>query len=326
MKITNTMLSTLAASAMFGLTTTALPTRNEFSLAIRQDPPPGAGPKLAANTGGAAGNIAGIIKKILLIATKKTNSYDYDKNLQMCKVSWGVKRPNKDCWVKVACNDGGERDYPVADCNEGVTNDFNDDRIGPFHISYMSTSMKVLSAPVLNVDFVDNGSPWDVAGIAAQDTTVCGTACETGLDGEHTKCQFYCGVPKVGKSAGGKDGANSEGPTNEAGFAPGWCGVHVTQHQKADPAVDNYHFDVSIKDNNENEIGGKPDLELATDASFDIISKLPAPLRIIAGATDDSVAKFEYNGQYFGSNDQEHSCNFGQYSGGKREGDCGFTC
>ena len=35
---------------------------------------------------------------------------------------------------------------------------------------------------------------------------------------------------------------------NPAGYSTGWCGVHVTQHQKPDPSKDNYTFDIYLRD------------------------------------------------------------------------------
>ena len=41
-----------------------------------------------------------------------------------------------------------------------------------------------------------------------------------------------------------------------SGFTPGWCGTHVVQHQKPDPAKDNYEFDISLFDHVGVPIGG----------------------------------------------------------------------
>ena len=48
---------------------------------------------------------------------------------------------------------------------------------------------------------------------------------------------------------------------------------------------------------------------------------------IKVGPTDGDVVVFDYPGNAeWNSDDQSHTCNFGQYDSGKREGDCGFTC
>ena len=56
-------------------------------------------------------------------------------------------------------------------------------------------------------------------------------------------------------------------------------------------------------------------------------SRLPSPLMIKVGPTDGDAVVFDYPGNAeWNSNDQSHHCSFGKYDGGKREGDCGFTC
>jgi hypothetical protein len=44
------------------------------------------------------------------------------------------------------------------------------------------------------------------------------------------------------------------------------------------------------------------------------------------GQVDNDLVCFWYSNQWWCSNDQQHHCNFGNYDGGKREGDCGSTC
>ncbi|KAL8812539.1 MAG: hypothetical protein Q9223_007265 [Gallowayella weberi] len=111
-------------------------------------------------------------------------------------------------------------------------------------------------------------------------------------------------------------------------FTPGWCTMHVVQYQKPDPSKDNYKFDITIFD------GAKPPVNIGSAASVDapagvgkeIKSRLPHPLVLTAGRADADAVLFDYNGQHWGSNDQEHHSNFGAYDHGKREGDTGFQC
>ena len=49
-------------------------------------------------------------------------------------------------------------------------------------------------------------------------------------------------------------------------------------------------------------------------------------MMVEGGGVDDDAVLFKYAEQHFGSNDQDHQCNFGKYDNMKREGDCGFTC
>lgn len=56
-----------------------------------------------------------------------------------------------------------------------------------------------------------------------------------------------------------------------------------------------------------------------------VTGELPWAMNFDGGAADADAVLFRYAGQHFGSNDQEHHCNFAKYDNMKREGDCGFT-
>lgn len=109
-------------------------------------------------------------------------------------------------------------------------------------------------------------------------------------------------------------------------YAKGWCGLHVTQFQKPDPSKDPYSFEVHIFDADQKEIGSAPKTEVVPQTPLDVTSKLPYVFILIAGNVDKDAVLFRYADQAWGSNDQEHFCNFGAYDNGKREGDCGFSC
>jgi len=149
--------------------------------------------------------------------------------------------------------------------------------------------------------------------------------------------KWECGVPKIGKGGGGID---SNGPTSKVpltphtqattltptpldpkGYAPGACGVHVTQYQKPDPSKDQYSLAVPhINDANENSIGsfakGGP--------TASVTSKLPLTLEIRTGGVDADPVMFAYGADSWSSGDAR--CSVGKYDGGKREMDCGFSC
>lgn len=64
-----------------------------------------------------------------------------------------------------------------------------------------------------------------------------------------------------GAGGGGHPGCSSTEDVTASGepvsgFTPGWCGTHVVQHQKPDPAKDNYKFDISLFDHVGVPIGG----------------------------------------------------------------------
>jgi hypothetical protein len=133
--------------------------------------------------------------------------------------------------------------------------------------------------------------------------------------------RWRCGVPKRGMNFPGLD---SEKPVNERGYAPGWCGVHVTQYQKPNPAKDPYQLEAKVIDANQNEIGnsaGKHD----TVISFG--SKLPEQVTIRTGKVDKDPVEFLYSSAKWDSNNKDtHHCSVGKYDNGKRQIDCGFTC
>lgn len=131
--------------------------------------------------------------------------------------------------------------------------------------------------------------------------------------------KWECGVPKIGKGGGGLD---SNAPTNDKGYAPGWCGFHVTQYQKPDPSKDDYSLEASLNDANENKIGGT---DGKVGPTLSLTSKLPLTLEIKTGGVDADPVSFAYGSQSWDSND-ESRCSVGKYDSGKREMDCGFTC
>jgi hypothetical protein len=135
------------------------------------------------------------------------------------------------------------------------------------------------------------------------------------------KRQWICGIPKRGMNFPGLD---SDKPVNDRGFAPGWCGVHVTQYQKPDPSKDQYSLEAKVIDANQNEIGssgGKQGAKLVFD------SKLRLPFVVSSGAVDADPLYFEYDNVKWDSKDTAtHHCSVGSYDNGKREMDCGFTC
>lgn len=131
--------------------------------------------------------------------------------------------------------------------------------------------------------------------------------------------KWQCGVPKIGKAGGGLD---SNGPTNEKGYAPGWCGVHVTQYQKPNPSKDSYSLEANLFDANENKIGGTSG---KVGPTLSLTSKLPLTLEIKTGHVDADPVTFAYGSQTWTSDDKSR-CKVGKYDSGDRDMDCGFTC
>ena len=105
--------------------------------------------------------------------------------------------------------------------------------------------------------------------------------------------------------------------------------MHVTQYQKNEGPGDhteNYRFSVTLKDADGNVVGGQDLVSIPSGETSSFTSALPWTFDLTAPNVDGDAVWMAYAGQHFTSNDQEHHCNFGAYDGGKREGDCGFTC
>ncbi|KAL9009541.1 MAG: hypothetical protein Q9173_005439 [Seirophora scorigena] len=191
------------------------------------------------------------------------------------------------CHADVTCADGNTRNYDNwGGCAHQVVNRFDDPGIGPFTITWTKKDDDCddgLCAPELALGYVGDYHVFDVSALSeeAQDNANSATLCKVGCsaptpDSEPNPeniCQetykynrdtihaHQCGVPAIGKNYGpGK--LDSQGPVNPAGYAGGWCGIHVVQHQKEDPAGDpasdpkaNYHLDVTLYDSNQDKIG-----------------------------------------------------------------------
>ncbi|KAJ5114303.1 hypothetical protein NUU61_000062 [Penicillium alfredii] len=126
-----------------------------------------------------------------------------------------------------------------------------------------------------------------------------------------------------------QDGYMSKAP-NSAGYTSGACTIHVTEYQPNHPdlnLLDQYQLAVTVFDD------AKQQLAYATkqpvDPAIKILdktSKLPYDLVISTDRDDHKSVCFWYADQWWCDSDAAHECNFGQYDGGKREGDCKFTC
>ena len=113
-------------------------------------------------------------------------------------------------------------------------------------------------------------------------------------------------------------------------YAPGWCGVHVTQYQKNKGASNSpsgnseYRLDVALKDALQDAVGGVTLLSLPGGTFSDIDSQLPNAFGVEVGAIDTEPVRFQYAGQAWDSNSAQ--CSVGGYDSGSRQMDCGFTC
>ena len=119
--------------------------------------------------------------------------------------------------------------------------------------------------------------------------------------------------------------AEAHQPTKR--YARGYCGLHITQHQRNEFGVGrDYQFDVRIYDNNKVQIGGTTNRRLAipNGQTRSLASQLPYTLDISAGGGDWDPIGFAYAGQHW--NTGSGQCSLGGYDSGSRQADCGFNC
>jgi hypothetical protein len=124
---------------------------------------------------------------------------------------------------------------------------------------------------------------------------------------------------------GAKDVSNQNCDTAHGG----WCGVHITQYQKNEgPGLntENYRFDVILYDADQELVGENELLSIPSGQTQQVPSTLQYTFGVTAPNVDGDAVYMSYNGQSWGSNDQDHHCDFGKYDSGHRDGDCGFSC
>lgn len=264
----------------------------------------------------------------------------------MCAINMKT-RGGGNCHADVTCADGAKRDYDNWNvCFLGGEQHFSDPGIGEFSITFTQKDDDCgdgLCSPVLKLKDVGNWTPIDVHALseaAAHNAHFVGTGdpspfanpdsrniCASTTDYNNDGRSNVCGIPAIGK-AYGPGGLDSQGPVNDRGYAPGWCGLHVTQHQKVNPSDPNSHykFDITIKDSNEDVIGSVSGADAPANVGVGVTSKLPWVVVVTAQNVDADPVLMAYSDQSWAYADAAHHCNFGAYDSGKREGDCGFSC
>lgn len=105
--------------------------------------------------------------------------------------------------------------------------------------------------------------------------------------------------------------------------------MHIRQHQKNEGDglnIENYRFDLRLFDSDQELVADYELVSIPSGQTHHFGSTLPTTFGITAPNVDDDPVDMHYNGQNWGSYDQEHQCKFGGYDDGHRDGDCGFTC
>lgn len=259
------------------------------------------------------------------------DAWDYKHIPGSCSVRM-YTHGGANCKITVQCNDHRAVYEEFNVCYIDGQQYFTDPKIGDFSITFRGVEDETLGIPELRISSVDNGVAWDVPKLADEGESyksnapqrICNRMPEDFYyDGgsKGGEIIYECGVPKQGE-----DGPNGRNflPVNDRQYAPGWCGMHVTQHQKPNPETDQYKFDVKIYDANEQLIGELMGAEAGAPISMS--SRLPNYLVLEGGRVDADAVLFKYGSQTWNSKDKDHHCKFGGYESNKREGDCGFTC
>ena len=308
-------------------------------------------PQLHTRQAALASEAAGLVKAILgwfgVAFPEVVNAWDYGADVDLCSIKMETQNGGN-CKASVTCADGVTNEYNPGGagwqaCYVGGRQYFNDPRIGDFSIAFSQKDGEGegLTNPILQLAYVDNWAQFPVYELSQAYGKAKGCEkgttpincdkgpfiCRSGDDGfsqtTNTLKKWECGVPVVGK--GGPEGTaiDSNGPVNDRGYAEGWCVAHITQYQKADPAVDAYALDAKIYDNNENEIGGTTE---KAGPTLSLASLLPYTLEVSTGGIDDDPVSFRYGDQSWNSNDVSRACSVGAYDSGSRQLDCGFNC
>jgi hypothetical protein len=222
-------------------------------------------------------------------------------------------------------------------CFQGGRQFFTDPRIGEFSITFTTRDVggDGLTSPVLQVADINNWMSLPVDDLVGHYNEYLHCKKHRGVGCDHGPyiCTDYlsnnpyfgrtrkwlCGVPKRGQNFKGLD---SNKPTNDRDYAPGLCGIHVTQYQKPDPSKDQYSFTARIMDSNQNEIGNSGGKQVGP--IIVLTTKLPKTFTITGRAVDADPVGLGYDGATSDSN--APACSVGAYDSGKREMDCSFQC
>ena len=168
-------------------------------------------------------------------------------------------------------------------------------------------------------------------GILMADGGTCNQIVKVDPNDFSKKCVFWdrYGAKDTKLNNCGLENGPVPDPPSAGAYAPGRCGVHVTQYQKNEPKSNptgDYKFDITIKDAKGATIGTNYGAVAKNGVGVGVTGKLPWVLVVTAQSVDHDAVLFNYSDQAWGSNDQEHHCNFGGYENGNRDGDCEFNC
>ena len=219
---------------------------------------------------------------------------------------------------------------PISSSSTGV-NHFTDPNIGDFTVEFSKAGGKNgdtvdgLHNPIVKINNVAKGDPIDIESIidSYPSGTSSGMLCYADSS-NGALLRWGLAVPLPGRALFGLSNYNQS--STQAGFTPGWCTMHVVQYHRNEYGVGaQYDFAVVIFAAAKKQPG-----DAKTNALV-VSSALPATIIVTPGADDAAPVNFQYNGQSWDSNAQDHQSTLGQgadngYENGNRQGDMGFTC
>ncbi|CAO2654522.1 Nn.00g112550.m01.CDS01 [Neocucurbitaria sp. VM-36] len=209
--------------------------------------------------------------------------------------------------------------------------------IGDFSIQYTKAggvdgnTEDGLHHPIVKFANLNNWEPMDVQAFIDNSEGEHGNLCHKTKTSQGRGIVYECGIPKLGTSAFGLSIFKPVDPS--PGFTPGWCTMHVVQHQRNEYGIGGeYAFDVIIYDDAKKVIGSVQAAPIdANSKTLSVTSHLPYTVEVEAKGGDADPVVFKYGGQTWQSGDGTHQNTLGNgpengYEYGDREGDMGFTC
>lgn len=133
-------------------------------------------------------------------------------------------------------------------------------KIGDFSIEYTQAGgvngnkEDGLHHPVIKMANLNNWEPINVDAIIDSSSGGHGNLCKKSHDGIHPSIHYQCVIPEKGRVAFGLSNLSPADPV--PGFTPGWCTMHIAQHQRNEYGIGpDYAFDVVLFDNAKKVIG-----------------------------------------------------------------------
>jgi hypothetical protein len=244
------------------------------------------------------------------------------------------------CETSIQCSGDGAIAEKLPDWNVCYLHGrqyFTHPKIGDFSIEYTQAGgvdgnkEDGLHHPVIQMANLNNWEPLNVDNIIDSSSGGHGNLCKKSNDGIHPSIHYQCGIPEIGRVAYGLSNLSPADPA--PGFTPGWCTMHIAQHQRNEYGIGpDYAFDVVLFDNAKKVIGSVQRAGIdGNSKTLSFTSYLPYTVEITAKGGDNDPVVFKYGDQTWDSNDEGHQSTLGKgprhgYEAGNREGDMGFSC